>query len=44
MGALRYVAGAEKALAELDSLGLDRYHLYHANPSEQALLEQRLRP
>ncbi|SMD18208.1 RNA polymerase sigma factor [Lentzea albidocapillata] len=69
--ALRYVAGAEKALAELDSLGLDRYHLYHAtraellrdlgrgdeareadqraleltaNPAEQALLEQRLRP
>lgn len=69
--ALRYVAGAEKALAELDSLDLDRYHLYHAtraellrdlgrddeareadqraleltaNPAEQALLEQRLRP
>ncbi len=69
--ALRYVAGAEKALAELDSLSLDRYHLYHAtraellrdlgrsdeareadqraleltaNPAEQALLAQRLRP
>lgn len=69
--ALRYVAGAEKALAELESLDLDRYHLYHAtraellrdlsrgdeareadqraleltaNPAEQALLEQRLRP
>jgi predicted RNA polymerase sigma factor len=32
--ALRYVAGAEKALAELDSLGLDRYHLYHATRAE----------
>ncbi|WP_198680662.1 hypothetical protein [Lentzea terrae] len=69
--ALRSVSGAEKALAELDSLDLDRYHLYHAtraellrdlgrddearqadqraleltaNPAEQALLEQRLRP
>lgn len=32
--ALRYVAGAEKALAELDSLDLDRYHLYHATRAE----------
>ncbi|WP_245848988.1 RNA polymerase sigma factor [Lentzea kentuckyensis] len=32
--ALRYVAGPEKALAELDSLALDRYHLYHATRAE----------
>jgi predicted RNA polymerase sigma factor len=28
--ALRYVSDAEKALAELDSIDLNRYHLYHA--------------
>lgn len=32
--ALRYVAGAEKTLAELEFLGLDRYHLYHATRAE----------
>lgn len=34
--ALRYVAGPEAALAELDSLGdtIDHYHLYHATRAE----------
>lgn len=34
--ALRYVAGAEIALSEVESLGatLDRYHLYHATRAE----------
>ncbi|WP_030170043.1 RNA polymerase sigma factor [Spirillospora albida] len=69
--ALRYVQGPTAALAELDSLVLDGYHLYHAtradllrdlgrheeadaadrraltltaNPAQQALIADRLRP
>jgi RNA polymerase sigma-70 factor (ECF subfamily) len=42
--ALSHVAGAERALAEVDELGdeLDRYHLYHA--TRGALLRRLGRP